>query len=113
MQDSYEEKLRQEPEENQKLTSVKDHVFHALMGDDGHGYCRTFGSGVPRSLVYPKESNSSQSTVDLTADLVKEITEQVRQQFQTQLDELHARIDFMQNKDSATEPSRQVEQKNY
>lgn len=112
MQESYEEKLRQEPEENQNLTSVKDRVFHALMGDDGHGYCRTFGSGVPHSLVYPKESNSSQST----ADLIKEITEQVRQEFQTQLDQLHARIDFMQSRDSrdsATEPSRQVEEKNY
>ncbi|KAK9911229.1 hypothetical protein M0R45_035150 [Rubus argutus] len=102
--DSYEEKLRQEPEENQNLTSVKDRIFHTLMGDDGHGYCRTFGSGVPRSLVYPKESNSSQSTTDL----IKEITEQVRQEFQAQLDQLHARIDFMQNKDRATEPSRQV-----
>jgi phage-related protein len=79
------------------------------MGDDRHGYCRTFGSGVPHSLVYQKESNSSQST----ADLIKEITEHVRQEFQTQLDQLQARIDFMQNKDSATEPSRQVEQKNY
>lgn len=106
IQDSYEEKLRQEPEENQNLTSVKDRIFHTLMGDDGHGYCRTFGSGVPRSLVYPKESNSSQSTTDL----IKEITEQVRQEFQAQLDQLHARIDFMQNKDRATEPSRQVEQ---
>ncbi|PRQ57295.1 hypothetical protein RchiOBHm_Chr1g0346721 [Rosa chinensis] len=74
------------------------------MGDDSHGYCHTFGAGVPRSLVYPKESNISQST----DDLVQKITEQVRQEFQVQLQQLHARIDFLQNKDTSTESPRQV-----
>ncbi|XP_062004726.1 uncharacterized protein LOC133721963 isoform X2 [Rosa rugosa] len=101
---SYEKKLRKESEEDQNLTSVKDRIFHSLMGDDGHGYCRTFGAGVPRSLVYPKESNISQST----NDLVQRITEQVRQEFQVQLQQLHARIDFLQNKDTSTESPRQI-----
>ncbi|XP_040365813.1 uncharacterized protein LOC112180699 [Rosa chinensis] len=101
---SYEEKLRKESEEDQNLTSVKDRIFHSLMGDDGHGYCHTFGAGVPRNLVYPKESKISQST----DDLVQKITEQVRQEFQLQLQQLHARIDFLQNKDSSTESPRQV-----
>ncbi|PRQ19757.1 hypothetical protein RchiOBHm_Chr7g0220741 [Rosa chinensis] len=74
------------------------------MGDDGHGYCRTFGVGVPHSLVYPKESNISQST----NDLVQRITEQVRQEFQVQLQQLHAPIDFLQNKDTSTGSPRQI-----
>ncbi|PRQ50929.1 hypothetical protein RchiOBHm_Chr2g0138651 [Rosa chinensis] len=86
------------------LLYVHYRIFHSLMGDDGHGYCRTFGAGVPRSLVYSKESNISQST----DDLVQKITEQVRQEFHLQLQQLHARIHFLQNKDSSTESPRQV-----
>ncbi|KAL6225291.1 hypothetical protein ACLB2K_004141 [Fragaria x ananassa] len=26
------------------------------MGEDGHGCCRTYGSGVPRNFVYPQSS---------------------------------------------------------
>ncbi|KAL6219804.1 hypothetical protein ACLB2K_007563 [Fragaria x ananassa] len=49
----YEERLLMEPEDQRNLKAVKDRVFHSVMGEDGHGYCRTYGSGVPGNFVYP------------------------------------------------------------
>lgn len=49
-------------------------IFHDLVGKDGHGYCKTYGTSVTRSAVYPKEIGPSQASSSLT---VEEITQQV------------------------------------
>ncbi|CAN1128812.1 hypothetical protein LINPERPRIM_LOCUS22290 [Linum perenne] len=67
----YEDLLSKEPEDQRKLIAVRDRIFHIVMGDDGHGYCRTYGSSVPRHLVYPKPSTLSETTNDLLKKLIK------------------------------------------
>ncbi|CAN1159392.1 hypothetical protein LINPERHAP1_LOCUS9177, partial [Linum perenne] len=73
----FENHLLNEPEDQRSLAVVRDKIFHEIMGKDGHGYCRTFGSSVPRSLVYLKSSSSSSS--ENTTNLLKMISEQLKQ----------------------------------
>ena len=99
------------PEDQRNLVTVKDRIFHEVIGDDGHGYCRTYGSGVPRRIfVYPQSSSSSENTDDLVTKITKSllgklqeqqaqfqerIQEQMRQGFQ----QIHNRINSMENKE--------------
>ncbi|CAN1159393.1 hypothetical protein LINPERPRIM_LOCUS20483 [Linum perenne] len=69
------------------------------MGKDGHGYCRTFGSSVPRSLVYLKSSSSSSS--ENTTNLLKMISEQLKQ-FGERLGKLEARVLSNENNERNT-----------
>ncbi|CAL5352520.1 unnamed protein product [Camellia sinensis] len=59
-----------------RTEEVQDKIFHNLVGKDGHGYCKTYGIGVPRSAVYKKDVSPSQASSSST---VEEITQQVRQ----------------------------------
>ncbi|KAL7222914.1 hypothetical protein ACSBR1_024575 [Camellia fascicularis] len=59
-------------------------IFHDLVGKDGHGYCKTYGTGVTRSAVYPKEVGPSQASSTLT---VEEITQQVRNTVTQEIEE--------------------------
>ncbi|XP_040364320.1 uncharacterized protein LOC121049926 [Rosa chinensis] len=99
--EEYDKKLLMEPEDQLELRAVKDRIFHELLGEDGHGYCRTYGSTVPRSLVYPQESMPSHNTNDLIQKITEEVTEKVKEAFtrkmQDQLDKLQARINFLES----------------
>ncbi|KAL6225623.1 hypothetical protein ACLB2K_004472 [Fragaria x ananassa] len=75
------------PVEDQKLTVVKDHVFHDVIGEDGHGYCRTYGSTVPRNLVYPQEPLETASSNDLIAKITEEETEKLKESFNKKLED--------------------------
>lgn len=93
----YQEALDKEPEDQRQLTSVKDRIFHELIGQDGHGYCRTYGSSVPRSLVYPQNPTSPHvSTSELMENINKEVTRrltEVTEQFDLQILELSKKYD--------------------
>ncbi|XP_040371884.1 uncharacterized protein LOC121052065 [Rosa chinensis] len=93
--EEYEKRLLLEPEDQRNLQAVKDRIFHELIGEDGHGYCRTYGSAVPRRFVYPHAPNSSETT----DDIIQKVTESVAKKFQDQLNMLQARIDFLENKE--------------
>ncbi|KAL6184927.1 hypothetical protein ACLB2K_041062 [Fragaria x ananassa] len=75
------------PVEDQKLTAVKDRVFHDVIGEDGHGYCRTYGSTVPRNLVYPQEPLETASSNDLIAKITEEVTEKLKESFDKKLED--------------------------
>ncbi|KAH7836263.1 hypothetical protein Vadar_034165 [Vaccinium darrowii] len=57
-------------------TEVRDKIFHEVLGEDGHGYCKTFGAGVPRSAVYGQYSSPSHAS---SSSIANEITKQVRE----------------------------------
>lgn len=97
-----------EPEDQRNLKAVKDRIFHELIGDDGHGYCRTYGSGVSRRSVYPNEPISSQTTHDIMQKMTESLSK-----IQDQLNMLHSRIDLLENKAVRdTNQSGQVSHKN-
>ncbi|KAH7853339.1 hypothetical protein Vadar_001364 [Vaccinium darrowii] len=60
--------------ESLQTTEVRDKIFHEVLGEDGHGYCKTFGAGVPRSAVYGQYSSSSHAS---SSSIANEITRQV------------------------------------
>ncbi|KAL7168154.1 hypothetical protein ACSBR2_038570 [Camellia fascicularis] len=73
--DEYNEQLLM-IDEPLRTKEVQDKIFHNLVGKDGHGYCKPYGIGVPRSAVYKKDVSPSQASSSST---VEEITQQVRQ----------------------------------
>nr|XP_011457665.1 PREDICTED: uncharacterized protein LOC105349524 [Fragaria vesca subsp. vesca] len=75
------------PVEDQKLTAVKDRVFYDVIGEDGHGYCRTYGSIVPRNLVYPQEPLETAGKNDLIAKITEEVTEKLKESFDKKLED--------------------------
>ncbi|XP_062012637.1 uncharacterized protein LOC133729171 [Rosa rugosa] len=93
--EEYEKRLLLESEDQRNLKVVKDRIFHELIGEDGHGYCRTYGSGVPRRFIYPL----APSSYETTDDLIQKVTESVSKKFQDKLNMLQARIDFLENKE--------------
>lgn len=62
-----------------RTIEVRDRIFHELVGKDGHGYCRTYGSGVSMKNVY--ENNMGRSAQSLNVDeltrKIKEVTQKV------------------------------------
>ncbi|KAL6228465.1 hypothetical protein ACLB2K_002415 [Fragaria x ananassa] len=75
------------PVEDQKLTAVKDRVFHDVIGEDGHGYCRTYGSTVPRNLEYPQEPLETAGSNDFIAKITEEVTEKLKESFDKKLED--------------------------
>ncbi|KAG5529247.1 hypothetical protein RHGRI_029819 [Rhododendron griersonianum] len=59
MYEEYNERLSQ-IDEPLRMIEIHDKIFHELFGEDGHGYCLTYGSGVPRSAVYQKNAGPSE-----------------------------------------------------
>ncbi|CAN1145325.1 hypothetical protein LINPERHAP2_LOCUS14615 [Linum perenne] len=90
----YEDLLSKEPEDRRKLIAVRDGIFHIVMRNDGHGYCRTYGSAVPRHLVYPKASTSFENTNDLLKKLIEEV-----KKFGERLETLEVRVNSIENRD--------------
>ena len=111
----YQEALDKEPEDQRHLTSVKDRIFHHLIGNDGHGYCRTYGSSVPRSLVYPHDpvvrNNTSESELveKISTKVIEEVTKKLTEEFSIltrqwgmKYDELTSRMDRMEKNGETT-----------
>lgn len=73
--DEYNEQLSM-IDEPLRTEEVQDKIFHNLVGNDGHGYCKTYEIVVPRSAMYKKDISPSQASSSST---VKEITQQVCQ----------------------------------
>ena len=89
----YQEALDKAPQDQRQLTSVKDRIFHELVGQDGHGYCRTYGSSVPRSVVYSHAPTSAHvSTSELVENITKEVTKRLTEQFSLQMQELSKKV---------------------
>ncbi|CAN1156671.1 hypothetical protein LINPERPRIM_LOCUS20347 [Linum perenne] len=63
------------------------------MGEDGHGYCRTYGSGVPRNLVYPPSPTSPENSIDVLKSLTETIS-----QFGEKLEAINNRLSSLENK---------------
>ena len=75
---------------------VKDKIFHRIIGLDGHGYCRTFGSSVPPSMVYTSDPSPSSRappalvqkiTEELTQKIIRDVTEQVTKALTAKMEE--------------------------
>ncbi|KAH7861260.1 hypothetical protein Vadar_023898 [Vaccinium darrowii] len=46
--------------EDERTIEARDRIFHSIVGEDDHGYCRTYGGGVRHSSVYKKDPRPSQ-----------------------------------------------------
>ncbi|KAL6178688.1 hypothetical protein ACLB2K_050206 [Fragaria x ananassa] len=75
------------PVEDQKLTAVKDRVFHDVIGNDGYGYCHTYGSTIPRNLAYPQEPSVHVGDNDLIVKITEEIIEKLKESFDKKLED--------------------------
>ncbi|KAI8552073.1 hypothetical protein RHMOL_Rhmol06G0236100 [Rhododendron molle] len=73
--EEFNQNLAEIPESLQTI-EVRNKIFHDVLGEDGHGYCKTYGSGVPRSAVYGQSSRSSHAS---SSSNLNEITRQVRE----------------------------------
>ena len=83
--------------EDQQLTAVKDRIFHKLIGEDGHGYCRTYGSTVLPNLVYTQEpsvpaSNNNTVIAKITEEVTKKLQESFEKKFEDAIRMLQAQI---------------------
>ena len=48
--------------EEQRTDEVRDGIFIDLFGKDGHGYSRTYGTGILPTIVHQQTAGPSQST---------------------------------------------------
>ncbi|KAF5747281.1 hypothetical protein HS088_TW05G00001 [Tripterygium wilfordii] len=97
----YEQRLS-EYAESERTVAIRDQIFHELMGEDGHGYCQTYGSGIHRSAVYDRHKQSSSiSTNDMIsteiARQVNEALEKMKVEFNKEVEEMRARIIFLES----------------
>ncbi|XP_038702398.1 uncharacterized protein LOC119998983 [Tripterygium wilfordii] len=97
----YEQRLS-EYAESERTVGIRDQIFHELMGEDGHGYCQTYGSGIHRSAVYDRHKQSSSiSTNDMIsieiARQVNEALEKVNVEFNKQVEEMRVRIIYLES----------------
>lgn len=81
--------LAQIPEPLQ-TTEVRNDIFHKVLGEDGHGYCKTYGAGVPRSAVYGQSSgpsHPSSSTFNEITRQVNEATQGIEQRLTVEIEQ--------------------------
>ncbi|KAH7851886.1 hypothetical protein Vadar_017815 [Vaccinium darrowii] len=77
--------------ETERTVEARDEIFHSLIGKDSHGYCRTYGGGVPRSAVYNSRSSSQATGPSLVEieqrikDSVSKVEYRLTQQFTTEV----------------------------
>ena len=76
LHDDFERQLSMLPEDYRTTEDARDNVFHNMVSEYTHGYCRTYGKDVPWSTVYGDASKSSQSGSQ--SPTVTMITKQVR-----------------------------------
>ena len=93
------------PEDYRTIEDARNSVFHDVVSEDGHGYCRTYGKDVPWSMVYGDKSKSSQSGSQ--SSTVVEITKQVRTELRQELrDEIREEL----REEMRTELSTQIQE---
>lgn len=100
--------------ETERIVEARDEIFHSLIGKDSHGYCRTYGGGVPRSAVYNSRSSSQatgpSSLVEIEQRIKDSISEdeyRLTQQLTTEVDRIKTHmLEYMESRGSYA--SRQV-----
>ena len=85
-----------------------------MMGEDNHGYCRTYGRAVPHKAVYKRDHGLSQAfssstvveitnqvraavTQEIEAKMTQEIEDRMTQKFMAQFEQMKARIEFLES----------------
>lgn len=72
------------------------------MGKDNHGYCRTYGGGVPQSSVYKKDSGPSQTiNPSSMAEIEQRIEARLIERFTSQFEKLQYHMfEYMESRGS-------------
>ncbi|CAL5423382.1 unnamed protein product [Camellia sinensis] len=80
-----------------------DGIYHKILGKDGHGYCKTYGRGVPWSAVYARGSGPSQSLAapSFIDEITQRVTQDVESRFTTMIKNLTARVLFLESQGMA------------
>ena len=84
------------PEEERQVVARRDEIFHTIIGQDGHGYTLTYGTGIPRSSIMRAESSgcsSSQGPRLRTNEEVAELIQSLHQQMDARVEDLRMRME--------------------
>ncbi|CAK9162781.1 unnamed protein product, partial [Ilex paraguariensis] len=85
-------------DESDRTPALRDQIFHKLFGEDGHGYCKTYGTSVPRSLVYQKDTSSSDTPNSAFIEKICHVVcEKLEPQIKAEFDKVHARIGLLES----------------
>ena len=83
----------------EQTPDIRDKVFHDVVGEDGHGYVRTYGSGVVWSDVYGQASTSSQVSADLERKRMRqELREELREEFRDEINDMRQQLDLIRSR---------------
>ncbi|CAL5438929.1 unnamed protein product [Camellia sinensis] len=76
-----------------------DGIYNKIVGNDGHGYYKTYGRGMRRSTVYAKGSGPSQSSTvtSFIYEITRSVTQDVESRFNTTIENLTARVLFLES----------------
>ncbi|KAI8572026.1 hypothetical protein RHMOL_Rhmol01G0167100 [Rhododendron molle] len=89
--EEFNQKVLAEIPESLQTTEVRDKIFHEVLGEDGHGYCKTYGVGVPQSAVCGQSSRlshaSSSSTLNEFIRQVREATQENEQRLSIEIEQ--------------------------
>ncbi|KAG5553257.1 hypothetical protein RHGRI_011200 [Rhododendron griersonianum] len=89
--EEFNQKVLAEIPESLQTIEVRDKIFHKVLGKDGHGYCKTYGAGVPRNAVYGQSSRlshaSSSSTLNEITRQVREATQEIEQRLSIEIEQ--------------------------
>ncbi|KAF7152725.1 hypothetical protein RHSIM_Rhsim01G0079900 [Rhododendron simsii] len=88
--EEFNQNLAEIPESLQTI-EVRNKIFHDVLGEDGHGYCKTYGAGVLRSAVYGQSSRSphasSSSNLNEITRQVREATQEIEQRLSSEIEQ--------------------------
>ncbi|KAL7175608.1 hypothetical protein ACSBR2_029245 [Camellia fascicularis] len=59
---------------------VRDSVFHKVVSEDRHGYCRTYGKDVPWSILGSQSSTVAEITKEVRMELKEELRDEIREE---------------------------------
>ncbi|CAL5353229.1 unnamed protein product [Camellia sinensis] len=87
----------------QHMIEYCDGFYHKILGNDGHGYCKTYGRGVPWNAVYARGSGPSQSLAapSFIDEIAQHVTQDVESRFTTMIKNLTARVLFLESQGMA------------
>ncbi|KAF7132692.1 hypothetical protein RHSIM_Rhsim09G0115800 [Rhododendron simsii] len=88
--------------EDERTIEARDRIFHSIVGKDNHGYCRTYGGGVPWSSVYKKNSGPSQTiNPSSMAEIEQRIEARLIERFTSQFEKLqYHMVEYMESRGS-------------
>ncbi|CAL5415040.1 unnamed protein product [Camellia sinensis] len=80
-----------------------DGIYHKIVGNDGHGYYKTYGRGVPWSAVYARGSGPSQSLAapSFIDEITQRVTQDVESRFTTTIKNLMTCVLFLESQSVA------------